>query len=197
MSPEDRRAALIDATVPLLHEHGMEVSTKRIARAAGVAEGTIFGVFPDKNSLLVAALVQALAPQPTVDALEAIDPALPLRERLARAAELVNRRFTENAQLMTAARKLILASDAHPTASENMIKSRRDLMDALTEVIRPDAALLRRPPAEVARLVLLFCGANSFGPYGDAHFDGADLVSLVLDGVLQPDKPHTGVTEQC
>ena len=56
MAPEDRRAALIAATVPLLHEHGLDVSTRKIAEAAGVAEGTIFGVFPDKHSLVVAAL---------------------------------------------------------------------------------------------------------------------------------------------
>ena len=44
LAPEERRAALIAATIPLLHEHGLEVSTKQIAHAAGVAEGTIFGV---------------------------------------------------------------------------------------------------------------------------------------------------------
>ncbi len=53
MAPEDRRAALIAATIPLLREHGLDVSTRQIAQAAGVAEGTIFGVFPDKNSLVV------------------------------------------------------------------------------------------------------------------------------------------------
>jgi AcrR family transcriptional regulator len=175
----------------------MDVSTKQIAQAAGVAEGTIFGVFPDKSSLLVAALGQALDPRPTLDGLREVDPGLPLRERLSRAADLVNRRFIQNAHLMTAARKLIAASEAHPQAHSAMVSSRTALMEALTEVIRPDAARLRRPPAEVARLVLLFCGANSFGPFGDAQLDGAELVSLVLDGVLQPDKPHTGVTEQC
>ena len=82
MAPEDRRAALIAATIPLLHEHGLDVSTRQIADAAGVAEGTIFGVFKDKSSLVVAALVQALDPQPTLDALAAIDRGLDLRERL-------------------------------------------------------------------------------------------------------------------
>ena len=47
----------------------------RSPQAAGVAEGTIFGVFPDKSSLLVAALMQALDPQPTLEAIAAIDPA--------------------------------------------------------------------------------------------------------------------------
>ncbi|HBX79727.1 MAG TPA: TetR/AcrR family transcriptional regulator, partial [Propionibacteriaceae bacterium] len=45
LSPDDRRRALIAATRPLLAEFGPDVSTRRIAEAAGVAEGTIFRVF--------------------------------------------------------------------------------------------------------------------------------------------------------
>ncbi len=194
MAPEERRAALIEATVPLLHEHGVEVSTRQIAQAAGVAEGTIFGVFPDKNSLLVAALLRALDPQPTLSALAAVDRGKDLRERLKKAAELVNDRFTENAHLMTAARKMIIAAGTHPEAAALMIGSREKMTAALAEVIEPDAANLRRPPEYVARMLLLFCGANTYGPFGDPdHFDGAEMVSLLLDGLLRT----TGVPERC
>ncbi|MEU7904482.1 TetR/AcrR family transcriptional regulator [Actinoplanes sp. NPDC049118] len=185
MAPEDRRAALIAATVPLLHEHGLDVSTRQIAQAAGVAEGTIFGVFSDKNSLIIAALGQALDPRPTLDALAAIDPGTGLRDRLTAAATLINERFTGNAHLMSAARVLMLASDAPPEAAERMARSRQSLLEALTAVIEPDAGLLRRSPGAVARLLLLFCGANTFGPFGDPRrFDGGEIVSLLLDGLL-------------
>ena len=80
LAPEERRQALIAATIPLLHEHGLEVSTRQIAAAAGVAEGTIFGVFESKNSLVVCSVIQALDPQVTLDALDAIDRSLPLRD---------------------------------------------------------------------------------------------------------------------
>ncbi|MEV4636824.1 TetR/AcrR family transcriptional regulator [Actinoplanes sp. NPDC049548] len=194
MAPDDRRAALIAATVPLLHEVGIEVSTRRIAEAAGVAEGTIFGVFPDKQSLIVAALLQALDPQPTLDAIAAIDPRAGLRKRLAAAATLINDRFTESAHLMTGARKLVLASNAHPDAAARMARSRELLQAVVADLIAPDAALLRRSPGTVARLLLLFCGANSFGPFGDPdRFDGDELVSLLLDGLLVPsDFDHGG-----
>ena len=82
LSPEERRAALIAATIPLLREHGASVSTRQIADAAGVAEGTIFGVFKDKASLLKAAVASALDPAPLLRGLKAVDPVLPLRRRL-------------------------------------------------------------------------------------------------------------------
>ena len=184
MAPDDRRAALIAATLPLLHEHGLDVSTRKIAEAAGVAEGTIFGVFPDKRSLLMAAVQHALDPQPTLDAIDGIDRRLSLRSRLAGAAELINDRFTGNAELMTAARRLACAPGAQPEAVHRMADTRVRLLAALTHLIEPDRDQLRRPPAAVARLLLLFCGANTYGPFGDpARFNGEEMASLLLDGV--------------
>jgi AcrR family transcriptional regulator len=192
MAPDERRAALIEATIPLLHEHGVEVSTKQIAEAAGVAEGTIFGVFDSKNSLVVCSVVKALDPQVTLDGLAAIDRSAPLRERLTAAAELVHARFAENAQLMTAARKVVFAA-RDPDAEQRMSTNRERLSTALTEVIEPDAALLRRSPASVARMLLLFCGANTYGPFGDVDdFRGAELVSLLLDGMLIRSEGRSG-----
>ena len=185
MAPEDRRAALIEATIPLLREHGLEVSTRQIAQSAGVAEGTIFGVFQDKNTLVVAALLRALDPQPTLDALAAIDPALGLRERLEAAADLINDRFTGDARLMSAARQLVLHGGHPGDARQQMAGSRERLHAALTAVIERDAHRLRRSPGTAGRLLLLFLGANTYGPFGDTgRFTGADIVSLLLDGLL-------------
>lgn len=185
MAPEDRRAALIAATVPLLHEHGLDVSTRKIAEAAGVAEGTIFGVFPDKQSLVVAALLRALDPQPTLDKLAEIDRELGLRSRLVRAADLINELFTGNAKLMSAARSLALSTGAHPEAAVRMAVIREKLLGSITAVVEPDGDQLRRPPTTVARLFLLYCGANTYGPFGDpGKFNGEEMVSLLLDGLL-------------
>ncbi len=185
LSPEERRAALIEATIPLLHEHGLEVSTRQIAQAAGVAEGTIFGVFETKSSLVVCSVIKALDPQPTLDALAAIDRSAPLRERLTRAADLIHARFAENAHLMTAARRLIIAH-ADSAEAQRMATNRERLQVALAEVLEPDAHGLRRSPAAVARLLLLFCGGNTYGPFGDPDgFSGAETASLLLDGLLE------------
>ncbi|MFC4064531.1 TetR/AcrR family transcriptional regulator [Actinoplanes subglobosus] len=191
MAPEERRAALIEATIPLLHEHGLEVSTRQIASAAGVAEGTIFGVFESKSQLVVCSVVKALDPQPDLDGLAAIDRSLPLRERVILAAELVHRQFLERAHLMHAARKLIMVGAQDPETVAQMAANRAKIAEAVTAVFAPDAAVLRVTPDRAAHLLLMFCGANTFGPYGEPDtFSGADLASLLLDGI------HIDETEQ-
>ncbi len=46
---DERRAALIAATEPLLEQFGRDVSTRQIAEAACVAEGTIFAPSPPRT----------------------------------------------------------------------------------------------------------------------------------------------------
>lgn len=197
MAPDERRAALIAATIPLLTEHGLDISTRQIAHAAGVAEGTIFGVFESKSQLVVCSVIKALDPQATLDALAAIDRADDLRARVARAAELVHGRFTEHAHLMNEARKLLFDNKPNPEALSRMTASRERLHAAVADVFAPDAARLRVSAGKAARLLLLHCGADAFGPFGEPHaFTGDDLAILLLDGILT-DTSERGDQPKC
>jgi AcrR family transcriptional regulator len=102
MTAEDRRAAIIAATIPLLRARGWSVTVKEISAAARVAEGTIFSVFQDKEELLLAALRTALDPAPAEEQLGQIELSLPLEERLIRAVEILQELVARTGELLSA-----------------------------------------------------------------------------------------------
>ncbi len=101
LPPEQRRAAIIDAVLPLLVERGAGLTTRQIADAAGVSEGTIFNVFDDKDELLDAAIGVALDQAPFEEAIGHIDPSAPFERRLVMATELIRRRIVDIWKLLS------------------------------------------------------------------------------------------------
>jgi AcrR family transcriptional regulator len=114
MSPDDRRQAIVQALLPLLVERGGDVSTREIAEAAGIAEGTIFRVFPDKRSLMLAVAEEAINP---ADGQAAFDEAMrdlqTLREKVVVAAQRVLDRMRMTMSVMFAVRRHLGAFEEH------------------------------------------------------------------------------------
>jgi AcrR family transcriptional regulator len=76
LPPDERRSMIVEATLPLLLEHGDRVTSKQIAEAAGIAEGTVFRAFADKDELIVAVIESAIDTHPLERALATIPPGL-------------------------------------------------------------------------------------------------------------------------
>jgi AcrR family transcriptional regulator len=194
LPPEERRAALVAATLPLVVQHGTKVTTKQIAEAAGVAEGTIFRVFPDKESLVREAIATVLDPLPTVAALNAIDLEMPVRERLARAVDIVRKRLETAFAVMSALR---MDGPQHHKAEER--PSHQPMLDAMERVVAPDADKFRLPPHEVARMLRLITFAGTHRIITDNHpLTTEEVVAVLLDGVLRrPESDESNPGESC
>ncbi|MFG2306505.1 TetR/AcrR family transcriptional regulator [Actinacidiphila glaucinigra] len=182
MSPEQRREMIIQTAIPLIAEYGAAVTTAKIARAAGIGEGTIFRVFTDKDELLQACVAKALSPDHAIRELDGIDLRQPLSDRLAEAAEAL--------QAHTSRMGAILGSLGHhggkhpgTVRGAGRDESMTRIRAALAEVLEPDKVALRRPPEQIAAL---FLGLLFTQPRTESEPDltPQELVEVFLQGAL-------------
>ncbi len=197
MSPPDRRTAILAVLVPLIVEKGGEVSTREIARAAGIAEGTIFRVFPDKKSLMLAAAEEAINP---ADGQEQFDAAMTgaetLREQVVVAAGRVLDRMHLTMSVMIALRPHLIAihEEEHRAGGKEprfgpppfVMKAQEDLHGRLTGLFAAHRDELRVEPDVAATALRSLIFGASRPELGLAPALTPDQIAdLVLDGVRQ------------
>lgn len=174
MSPDQRRAMIVKAALPLVVEHGTAVTTAQVARAAGIGEGTVFRAFADKDALLAACLQEALRRDDTLAHVRSIDLDQPLADRLVEAVETLRAYL----QRMTAVAGAVKPQRPDPSAAPYR-DLRRDAMtetvDALAGLFEPERDRLRRDPEYLARM---------FQHVVMAGGEPADLVDVFLHGAV-------------
>jgi AcrR family transcriptional regulator len=183
LPPEERRAALIAVTLPLLGQCGTRVTTRQIAEAAGVAEGTIFRVFRDKDELVRVTLDAAFDPAPALAELDKIDTDLPLRVKLLAVTSVLQRRLLSVFNLM-----MSLRTTAPPEHLDERRKSagpaHAAISDKIVGLLEPDRAQFDRPVGEVVRLLrmLTFAGSHPMITDGDL-LTAEEITDVLLHGV--------------
>jgi AcrR family transcriptional regulator len=182
----ERRAAIVAAALPLMVERGTNVTTRQIADAAGVAEGTLFRVFPDKDALLRAVIDTALDSSRTAQVIAAIDGSLPLERRLEEAVRIVQRRTVEMWRLVSAA--------ADSDALKGRTPTRPGDLEALTELFEPERHRIRYEPVQAALALRALAVASSHPAlHGGDPTEASEIVSIVLDGVrTRRSRPRAG-----
>lgn len=177
MSVDDRRAAIAQATLPLLVAHGRDVTTRQIAEAACVAEGTLFRVFDSKDAIIDAAVATFLEPEPFRRELRRIDASLPLEFKVRLIIDRFHERFRGIFGVFAA-----LGTQPRPPAQPDP----GAIVAIFTELLEPELERLRVPPASVFAFVRVIAFASAIPQFGSTvALDSAELAHLVVHGIAR------------
>nr|WP_228046626.1 TetR/AcrR family transcriptional regulator [Saccharopolyspora sp. HNM0983] len=200
MTQQDRRDAIVQAALPLLAEHGAAVTTRQIATAAGIAEGTVFRAFGDKDELLRACIQEAMRSDQLRTRIHEVAPDSDTSTRLAEAALLINDHFAHLGQLMRAL--VTTGYDVHrthgradePDPADVRARFIAELSAALADLLRPEAADLRVPVDELARMLLpALVSVRLDEPEADPLPIIRTRIDVLFHGALRA-QPHPGGT---
>ena len=201
MPAEERRRAIVEAVLPVILETGSMPSTREIAAAAGVAEGTIFRVFDDKPALLHAVAEHVLNPPGREEAFRSM--VLELPDLRAKIRLVVDRMQETSRRAMTVLMVLRQQMGQQPGAGhlpkptedrqgppEFIVRANEVLLERLVFVFDQHRDELRTDP-ETAALVLrsLVFGAQHPGMTGPAPLTPDQIADVVLHGVSRKDDP--------
>jgi AcrR family transcriptional regulator len=183
MSPEERREAIIAATIPLVLDNGVSVTTREIAEACGIAEGTIFRVFATKQELLVAAVQQSLLPDDAVEKLRFLDRGQPLDEHVRSLLKIIAKQFSRRRTL-----ELALASPVVPDGRRfrNLDKDAiTRLHEGVADALAGYASKLRVTPRVAAKILLAAAVSRATLRPNDAALSADEAVDFVMAAIAQ------------
>jgi AcrR family transcriptional regulator len=198
MSPDQRRDMIVRVALPLVAEHGTALTTSQVARAAGIAEGTVFRAFADKNELMAACVAAALRSDHLIDALAAIPLDLPLADRLVEAGESLRAHLARLGAVLGALHgsgyplRRPAPGEGRPAGLDRETATVQ-IREAVADLFAPEKDALRRSPDLLADvfLRLLFTPRRCAPGEQSTEPTTAELVDLFLHGALdgEPAEP--------
>lgn len=179
LAREDRRQAIVEAALPLVMEHGRDLSTRQIAEAAGLAEGTLFRAFGTKTEIVDATIAAGLAPHVLTDALRAIAPTASLPDLIVAIVSVLIEHAHRTHRLLA-----LLPADEHAHHGPDRHQAHREMgertLAAIAEVLAPHTdALALRPPDCAGPILALSFGAT----FASSSPDPRRITDVILHGI--------------
>jgi AcrR family transcriptional regulator len=194
LPPDERRAQILTAAEPLLRTHGRNVSTRQIAQAANVAEGTIFRVFDSKNDLIDQTVMRVVSAERSVELLQQIDPQLELEEKLIQIVGVMQQRLRQTFELFHALGPRPQSTEEdHKAFGKHMNEQNQLMVASVARLIDTDQDRLLLTTDQTVQLLATVTMSVSHPmitrTHGIAHLsdDPAAIVDLVLHGALADD----------
>jgi len=190
LAPDDRRKAIVEAVIPLLLERGSTLTSKEMAEAADVAEGTIFSVFPDKPAVIVEAVRLTMDPTPFRVAIAEVSPTAALADQLESIAAVLLERSERIGTLVGVLRTIQPAGPNKPAEAHRfVVESNAAILTALTDLFERHSDGLRVDPGRAAVAFMGFVSANAHPLLAaDAKPNTAEIVDMLLHGIAAPDR---------
>ena len=190
---DERRRAIVEAVIPLLLEKGPAVTTREMADAANIAEGTIFRVFPDKTSVIHDAVKASVDPDQIQQAIAAILPTAPLADQLEAAARIL----VERSERVAALIGVLRASGSHaggpPSgARQYVMDANTAILSALTRLFERNRDEIRVSPhqAAIAFRGFVFATAHPLVS-SDEKPSFLESVEVLMNGIASPTRNGT------
>ena len=170
---------ILAVVIPLIIAKGRDVTSREIAEACGIAEGTIFRAFGDKETLLNAAVERFLDPKQLQSNLRAISVELPLEVKIRAIFGLLVDRFSGVIHLFSA-----LGRHGPPPRREETFD---EYVQIVNELLAPNEHELRVLPETVAHYARIVAFSSALPVFNDTiPFSTDELVELLIHGIAAP-----------